>query len=100
MGRRKIRSRNGGGAGGGSSSGGGGGGKTSMDHYDSSGEETREKMTMTRKSRDDRVEQTRVESVRGASVRVERLVEPSRDSKVKKPSGFVRALSCGCGTTE
>ncbi|EMD89955.1 hypothetical protein COCC4DRAFT_158228 [Bipolaris maydis ATCC 48331] len=97
MGRRKIRSRNGGGAAGG---GGGAAGKTSMDQYDSSGEEAREKMTMARKSRDDRVEQSRVESVGGTSVRVERLVEPSRDSKVKKPSGFVRALSCGCGTAE
>ncbi|EUC38748.1 hypothetical protein COCCADRAFT_21795 [Bipolaris zeicola 26-R-13] len=97
MGRRKIRSRNGGGAGG---SGGGSGAKASMDQYDSSGEETREKMTMARKSRDERVEQSRVESVGGMSVRVERLVEPSRDNKVKKPSGFVRALSCGCGTAE
>jgi hypothetical protein len=101
MGRRRIKSRGGAGGavGGGAVGSGGGAGKTSMDQCESSGEETRERMIMARKSRDDRAEQVRAEVVRSGSIRVERVGIPSKE-KIRKPCGFVRALSCGCGGAE
>jgi hypothetical protein len=76
MGRRRNKSR---------------AGKSSIDGCESSGEETRK----TRKSKDDKAERTRMEVAEIA--RTERVNTQSKEKpRRQKPSGFVRALSCGC----
>jgi hypothetical protein len=88
MGKRKVKSR-------------GSGGKGSMDSCDSREDDgktspkasPREKKKHDRKSKEEeRLERVRIETAESAR----RLASESKSAKKKRPSGFVRVISCGC----